>query len=291
MMKKIAVIGSLSTDFVVSTDIIPNQGETVVGKQIKTFFGGKGANQAVAISRSGVETFMLGAVGEDSFGSDLLKNLQDNHIDTSMMKIVKGVSSGSAFIQVYEGDNRIIIIEGSNASLTIDDIKKNEEKLKQMNLLVLQNEIPTEVIEYVIKFAAANDIVTVYNPAPIKKIDEKMLDLVDYLTPNEHEFNALFPNQTLEEALERFPNKLIVTLGDKGATYHDKTEIKLVPSEKIAKVVDTTGAGDTFNGYLAYGLLNGKTIEEAIMMGNKAAGLAIQKEGAQSGIPTIDEVK
>ncbi|MGX7031338.1 ribokinase [Vagococcus zengguangii] len=289
-MKKIAVIGSLSTDFVVTTNIIPEQGETVVGKEFATFYGGKGANQAIATSRSGIETYMVGAVGDDNFGENLLSNLIHNHIDTSMVKVVKDMSSGVAIIQVHQGDNRIVIVEGSNGKNEIADIDNHSDLLKEMDLFVIQNEIPVEVIEYVIEFAHQAGIPTLYNPAPIKAINPELLNKVSYITPNEHEFEALFTNQSLEEALAMHPNKLVVTLGSKGAVYHDGKQVVLVEQEPVDNVVDTTGAGDTFNGYFASGILKGLSIEEAIKLGNRAAGLAIQKKGAQNGIPKIDEV-
>ena len=289
-MKKIAVIGSLSTDFVVTTTIIPEEGETVVGQEFATFYGGKGANQAIATSRSGVETYMVGAVGDDNFGENLLDNLTHNNIDTSMVKVVENISSGVAIIQIHQGDNRIVIVEGSNGRNEIADIDRHAELLKQMDLLVIQNEIPVEVIEYVIEFAYHNHIPVLYNPAPIKTVNTELLKKVSYITPNEHEFESLFTNQSLEEALGAYPNKLIVTLGSKGAIYHDGEKVVLVEQEKIEHVVDTTGAGDTFNGYFASGILKGLSIKEAIKLGNRAAGLAIQKKGAQNGIPKIEEV-
>ncbi|MGX6962396.1 ribokinase [Vagococcus xieshaowenii] len=289
-MKKVAVIGSLSTDFVVTTGIIPEQGETVVGEEFATFYGGKGANQAVAASRAGVQTYMFGAVGDDEFGQHLIDNLTNNQIDSSMIKVAEHTSSGVAIIQVHEGDNRIIIVEGSNSKNETVDIDNHAEMLKEMDLFIIQNEIPTDVIEYAIKFAEEAGIPVLYNPAPIKEISHELLEKITYITPNEHEFETLFQGKTLEQALAENPNKLIVTLGSKGAIYHNGEQAILVEQEKIDNVIDTTGAGDTFNGYFASGILTGLSIEEAIKLGNRASGIAIQKKGAQTGIPKIEEV-
>ncbi|MGY3748863.1 ribokinase [Vagococcus acidifermentans] len=290
-MKKVAVIGSISTDFVVSTDVIPMQGQTVVGKDFKTFFGGKGANQAIAVSRSGIETFMVGAVGDDIFGTALLENLQINQINIDMVAIKKNTSSGSAFIQVKDGDNRITVIEGANGKVTVKDVQMIHPKLLEMDMVVLQNEMAVEVIEHVLAFCAQNNITVLYNPAPVKSIPSEILADVDFLTPNEHEFKMLFDNQTIADVLPKFPNKLIVTLGDKGAVYHNGQEQVLIPAEKITEVVDTTGAGDTFNGYLVRGILSKQPLDDVIRFANKAAAMAIQKPGAQQGIPYWNEVK
>ncbi|MBC1604248.1 ribokinase [Listeria rocourtiae] len=290
-MKKITVIGSISKDFVVTTEQIPNQGETVVGKRFRTFFGGKGANQAIALSRAGMEVFMLGAVGDDALGTDLIHNLEYHHIDCEMVSTLKDVSSGSAHIQIMNGDNRIVIVPGANDLISISDVEAHYEKLKQMDMVVLQNEIPVETICAVIDFCVKNQIPVLYNPAPAKEIPESYIDKVSYLAPNEHEFNILFQNQELSEVLRRYPNKLIVTLGDRGAIFYDGKNEIMVPAGEIASIVDTTGAGDTFNGYLAKGIMDGGSIKQSVQLGNVAAGLAIQTEGAQDGIPTYEKVK
>lgn len=289
-MKKVAVIGSISTDFVVNTTVIPKEGQTVIGESFDTFFGGKGANQAIAISRAGVQTYMVGAVGDDTFGESLIDNLRNNQIDTSMVQKIINQNSGSAIIQVKNSDNRIIVVEGANAELTIEDITGYQEKLKEMDLIVLQNEIPVPVIEYVIRFCRDHQLSILYNPAPFKEISRELIDSVTYLTPNEHEFKQLYPDAEPEAQLKKMPNQLIITLGKKGAIFNNGREEKVIPACQVANVVDTTGAGDTFNGYFVSGLLGNLTLEQAIKLGNKASALAIQKHGAQSGIPRREEV-
>lgn len=290
-MKKVAVIGSMSTDFVVTTKQIPNQGETVVGEGFQTFFGGKGANQAIALSRSELEVFMLGAVGEDLFGKELIANLKNNQINVEMVRSFKNIDSGSAHIQIMNGDNRIIIVPGANNLISTTFVEAFYEKLEQMDMIVLQNEIPVETILAVIDFCVERKIKVLYNPAPFKEIPTEYLEKVDYFTPNEHEVELLFPAQSLSEILKKYPNKLIVTLGEKGSIFFDGKKEILVPASKVAKVVDTTGAGDTFNGYFAKGILEGLDIEHSLQLGNRASALAIQANGAQDGIPTIDEVE
>ncbi|MGX7263378.1 ribokinase [Enterococcus crotali] len=289
-MKKVAVIGSISTDFVVTTEMIPNQGETLVGESFQTFFGGKGANQAIALSRSGLDVSMIGAVGKDAFGQSLIDNLKNNGINTEMIQLFDTVDSGSAHIQVMDGDNRIIIIPGANDRITVDVVKQYQQQLQQMEMVILQNEIPIETIEYVIDFCSTHRIQVLYNPAPAKKIAEEYIEKVTYLTPNEHEAVLLFENKERAEILRRYPNKLIITLGDQGAIFFDGEKEILVPAQKVTAVIDTTGAGDTFNGYFAKGILEGLTIEESLELGNAASAIAIQTKGAQSGIPIYEQV-
>ncbi|MGX7245031.1 ribokinase [Enterococcus quebecensis] len=289
-MKKAAVIGSISTDFVVTTEVIPNQGETVVGESFQTFFGGKGANQAIALSRSGIDVFMLGAVGEDSFGIELLENLKTNAVNTEMIQAVAKSESGSAHIQINNGDNRIVIIPGANNLISIDVIKQYQKELLTMDLIVLQNEIPMETVQHIIDFCFEHQIKTIYNPAPAKEIDEEFIEKVTYITPNEHETALLFKGESLEKSLRRYPNKLIVTLGEQGAIFYDGEKEVLIPAHKVAKVVDTTGAGDTFNGYFAKGILDGLSLEKSLALGNAASALAIQAKGAQDGIPVYEKV-
>lgn len=290
-MKKIAVIGSISTDFVVTTECIPKEGETVVGESFQTFFGGKGANQAIAMSRSGLDVFMLGAVGDDLFGRELLNNLKKNKVSVEMVHALKDIDSGSAHIQLMNGDNRIIIVAGANAEVSVMLIKPYSEKLKEMDMVVLQNEIPMETIQWVIDFCFEHQIKVLYNPAPVKEISESYLQKVSYLTPNEHEAKLLFKNQPLSEALKKYPNKLIVTLGEEGAVFFDGQEEVILPAKKVKNIIDTTGAGDTFNGYFAKGILEGHSIKESLRLGNTASSLAIQVKGAQDGIPTYEEVE
>lgn len=289
-MKKVAVIGSISTDFVVTTKIIPNQGETLVGESFQTFFGGKGANQAIALSRSGLDVSMIGAVGKDIFGQALIDNLKNNGINTDMVQTVETAESGSAHIQVMDGDNRIIIIPGANDRLSIDVVKQHQQQLQQMEMVILQNEIPIETIEYIIDFCATHRIQVLYNPAPAKEIAEEYIKKVTYLTPNEHEAVLLFGNKKRAEILRKYSNKLIITLGDQGATFSNGKEEVIVPAQKVATVIDTTGAGDTFNGYFAKGILEGLTIAESLKLGNAASAIAIQTKGAQNGIPMYEKV-
>ncbi|MCC5890835.1 MAG: ribokinase, partial [Alkalibacterium sp.] len=258
-MAKITVVGSISTDFVVETDRRPLMGETVEGKAFSTSFGGKGANQAVASARLGAATTMLGAVGVDSFGEELLGNLEDNGISVNNVERVTH-SSGSAFITLVDGDNSIIYVPGANGAYAPEMLESVIEQgtiIQSSDLVMVQNETPVETVNFLISKCSELNVPLLLNPAPAREIDRELLEKVTFLTPNETECDVLFPGEDRSTLLERYPNKLIVTLGSKGAIFHDGERIQTVPSLTVDKVVDTTGAGDTFNGAFAFAHASG----------------------------------
>lgn len=288
-MGKIAVIGSCSTDFTVQSSQIPAQGETVLGEHLSIDFGGKGANQAIAAARLGGNVKMIGAVGDDDFGQKILTNFKRHHIDISDMQMVPG-PSGSAHITLYDNDNRIIVVPSANHHITFPSEAALEKQLQDVDFVVLQQEINLNINEQVIHYCAVHEIPVLLNPAPATQLDPELIHQVTYLTPNEAERELIFPNQTLSESLAAHPNKLIVTLGDQGAIYHNGMTECFIPSFKT-QPLDTTGAGDTFNGALVVGLINGLSLADAIKQANLAASLSVQKLGAQGGIPTLEELQ
>lgn len=289
-MSKITVIGSLATDFVVSVDKRPVVGETIIGNDFKTTFGGKGANQAVAAARLGSHVAMIGKVGADSFGTEIIANLKENQISVSSVEPVTHLPSGSAHITLADGDNSIVVISGANKAVDIQQLTKNKERIKTSDLVLLQQEIPSETVEAIVDFCYQHQIPTVLNPAPARSISQNVIDKVTYLTPNEHEFEELFPQLTVSEGLAKYPNKLIITVGSKGVLFNNGQEEILVPSYQVTPV-DTTGAGDTFNGAFSVALTNQLSVAESIRFGNLAASLSIQKFGAQGGMPKLEELK
>ncbi|MGX7107970.1 ribokinase [Facklamia miroungae] len=290
-MVKMAVIGSISTDFVVTSKRRPQAGETIFGENFETYFGGKGANQAVATRRLGAETYMLGAVGTDNFGANLIMNLENNQIDVSHIKTKQNLPSGSAIINVVEGENTIIYVAGANDAYSCEDVSKERAFLSSCDLILIQNESSPETVEFVFNNLANEQCKIIYNPAPAREFDSQFMAAIDYITPNEHEFQLMFPEQTMEEILSQYPNKMIVTLGSQGALFHNGHELVRVPSYTAEQIIDTTGAGDTFNGALAFAIGNHLELEEAIRFANLAAALSIGKEGAQNGMPTIKQMK
>ncbi|MEL7648163.1 MAG: ribokinase [Sedimentibacter sp.] len=289
-MGRAVVVGSINVDLVFTSDVRPKAGETVLGTTFSTIPGGKGANQAVAASKLGAESFMIGCVGDDSNGEFSINNLNSMKVDTSFIEKIKGIPTGVANIIVAEQDNSIIVIPGANYEITIETIDKYKDIILSADIVLLQLEIPMKVVEYTAKLCRNNNVRVLLNPAPALELPQSLIEDASYITPNEHELNIILGKQDdLDETLKKYPNKVIVTMGSKGVKYFDGSELKIVPSFKV-EVVDTTGAGDTFCGGLAAALVRGDSLSEAIMFANKAAALSITKLGAQSGMPTLEEI-
>lgn len=289
---KISVIGSINMDMTVKVDRIPLKGETLKGESISYIPGGKGANQAVAMARLGAEVEMFGCVGEDGNGEILIKNLHNNGVNTSNIKRIENVHTGIATITVGEDDNAIVVVPGANARVDCRYVDEVKEALLAAELVVLQHEIPLETVKYVIDICYERGVKTLLNPAPAYDLDEEIIKKVTYITPNEHEAKIIFgAEDELENLLKKYREKLIVTLGEKGVVCCLKNgNILQVPCRR-SKVVDTTGAGDTLNGALAVQIVEGVSLERALKFANIAAGISVEKFGAQNGMPFRKEVE
>lgn len=290
-MKKIAVIGSVNMDMVATADRIPLKGETISANGAAYIPGGKGANQAVAAARLGGDVTMYGCVGEDAFGPQLLENLRENGVKTERMEILPGVTSGLAMIVVAERDNAITVIPGANAFVTAAYIDSHWNKITEADVVLLQNEIPMEAVRYAAKRLREAGKTVIYNPAPAVRIEKSLLSDVTYLTPNEHEARIVLGDRDtpLNELIIKQGGKLIVTLGSRGAAGCWKGTLVTMPAQPAA-VVDTTGAGDTFNGAFAYALSEQYPLDKALSFANAAAGLSTERLGAQTGMPTLEQV-
>jgi ribokinase len=289
-MSEIVVIGSSSMDLVVTSAIRPGAGETVLGESFKTVPGGKGANQAVAAARLGANVTMIGCVGDDHYGEEILANFKENHVNVTNVKPVTGVGSGTAHIILAEGDNSIVFVKGANDYITPEYVKSVIDEIKKATIVLIQQEIPEETVEYVSEICEEYNIPLLLNPAPARPLSQDVINRATYITPNEHEAAVLFNNLSIEEALKKYPNKVFITEGKQGARYYDGEKEILVPSYTV-EAVDTTGAGDTFNAALAVALGEGKSIKESLQFANRAASLSVTKFGAQGGMPTREEVE
>jgi ribokinase len=281
----ITVVGSINMDLTVTTLQMPEKGETVLGKEFATYPGGKGANQAVAAARLGATVHMIGAVGDDSFGKELLGKLQKEGIHTDAIEVKNNMSTGTATIILSEQDNRIIVAPGANAAVTPEIVEKQRKIIERSDIILVQLEIPMKTVQYVTNLASDLNIPVIINPAPYQDLPEQVLDAATYITPNEVEALALF-DSVRNDSIQ---DKLIITKGSHGTCYYDNGNEVLIPAYKV-NVQDTTGAGDTFNGALAVQLGEGASKEEAVSFANAAAALSITKVGAQSGMPTRKQV-
>lgn len=289
-MAKVTVIGSSSMDLVVTSNIRPGAGETVLGESFKTVPGGKGANQAVAAARLGADVSMIGCVGEDHYGKAILENFKSNGVSVENMKPVTGSDSGTAHIILAEGDNSIVVVKGANDYITPDYVEKAKEKIKEADIVLIQQEIPEETVEYVAQLCQELKVPLLLNPAPARPLKAEVIEQVSYITPNEHEAALLFEGKEKEEVLKQYPNKLFITEGKQGVRYFNGEKEVLVPSYQV-ETIDTTGAGDTFNAALAVALAEGMGFEKGIQFANRAASLSVTKFGAQGGMPTRKEVE
>ncbi|UPO90733.1 ribokinase [Niallia sp. Man26] len=289
-MIKMTIIGSSSIDLVVTTSKRPNQGETIIGESFKTVPGGKGANQAVAAARLGAEVFMVGCVGEDNFGETIINNFTANGVNTTYVERVTHSETGTAHITLAEGDNSIIVVKGANDYVTPDLVEKALNVISESDVVLIQQEIPKETVEYVAEICFANNVPLLLNPAPARPISKTVIEKATYLTPNESEAAILFEDKDIHEVLKEFPNKLLVTEGKNGVRYYDGINEIVIPAYSV-EAVDTTGAGDTFNAAFAVAVAEGKSMEDSIRFANRAASLSVTKFGAQGGMPTREEVE
>lgn len=289
MSDHIVVVGSLNMDLVVRAPRHPKVGETILGGEFRTYPGGKGANQAVAVARLGSRVHMVGKIGTDSFGDTLLETISENGVDIDHVRRDAGVPTGVAFITVdKEGQNTIVVASGANASLTPRDVSAAEEAFVGAGVLLLQLEIPLDVVERAISLARQHNVLVVLNPAPAQVLDADLLAEVDYLIPNQTELALLAGQDTTDAAIDVLLRHgirgLVVTLGGDGALIVDKGEKIHLPTYNVP-VVDTTAAGDAFAAAFSVALTEGLPLIEATRWGNAAGAMTVMKAGAQPSLP------
>lgn len=299
-MKKILIIGSLNMDIVLETPRIPKVGETISGKNIMQTPGGKGANQAYAVGKLGGNVGMIGAVGDDSFGHTLKENLESVGVDAAGVEMFSGEPTGQAYIAVDEkGENSIILIAGTNGMITKEMIKNNLKKIQESDIIIMQLEIPLEVVEYVKELAVEFGKIVIVDPAPaIANLPDSFWKGIDYIKPNETELEILIGKEmkNLEELkkgarimLEKGVKNVVVTLGGDGCLFVSAEREEFFPANKV-KVVDTTAAGDSFTAGMALALSKGENCKEAIQFGQKVSAIVVSRMGAQTSIPAIEEL-
>ena len=304
----VLIIGSSNMDLNIYIHRFPKPGETVTGGKFKQFLGGKGANQAVASVRSGVNTLFIGKIGKDAFGDQMLSRLTEEGIDINHVIRDTSHSSGVAFILIDEnGENMISVAPGANFHLTKSDMIKNAEIIKNAKVLVVQMEIPIETIEEIFQIASEGEGYKILNPAPLKPIPVEVFKNIDIIIPNEGELFRLHSLLGFSELTSELKENIIqaskdittlgvkiviTTLGSKGSLVYnrEKAEIIEIPAFKV-NAVDTVGAGDCFNGILACQICEGKTVVDAVKYATAAASIAVTRKGAQESMPYTEEIK
>ncbi len=292
--RKIVVVGSSNTDMVVQSSHLPAPGETVLGGEFTMNPGGKGANQAVAAVKMGGEVTFIARVGNDLFGKEAIKGFSQLSIDTQFIAADEQTPSGIALINVNEeGENCISVALGANAKMSIEDLDSARDMIGQAAYILAQLEIPMVVVEHLGELAHELEVPLVLNPAPAQPLSSDLLERLYMITPNQSEAELLtgvkVVNQdTAHEAAvilqDRGVKNVIITMGSQGVYVLAEGLAQMVESPAV-EVVDTTAAGDTFNGALVTGLAEGIPLLEAIEMANQAAALSVTKVGAQSAIP------
>ncbi|WP_244169797.1 ribokinase [Paenibacillus helianthi] len=296
----IVIIGSLNMDMVVRTSRAPEAGETLFGQDFTLSPGGKGANQAAAAARLGAEVTMIGRVGKDAFGSELLEVMRQEHIHTEHIGQSETLSTGVASIVVDgEGENRIIVVPGANTEMGPADIAALAPIISQAEMVVLQLETDLSMCAHAAAIADRHGIPVILNPAPARALDDAFLQHVTYLTPNETEAGILAgmavnsiddAEQAARILLQKGVSNVIVTLGPKGALIVNHAGSLHIPGFPV-QAVDTVAAGDSFNGALAWQLTKGKTLDEAVRFANAVGALAVGKKGAIPSLPQLPEVE
>ena len=285
MNKKICVIGSSNIDQFSYISKFPSSGETLIGDSFETGFGGKGANQAVMAGLLGADVYMISCLGNDIFGDSTINNFIENNINVDHIQRVK-VSSGVAPIWVNaKGENKIIVIPGANNEIDANKAITSLQEIENVSYLIGQAEIPMDVNHDVFDYAKQNNITTVFNPAPGKILESTFLKKIDWLIPNENEFQIISGLDVTEENILEFsktiPCNLLVTRGEQGVLYVEDDEIIKFKAPKV-DAIDTTGAGDAFVGSFVYGLSKDLKVKDAINLAIDKASLSVTKRGTQS---------
>ncbi|MBQ7224663.1 MAG: ribokinase [Clostridia bacterium] len=294
----IYVLGSINMDMVAQVDRIPKIGETLGAKKFYVNQGGKGANQAVAIAKLGGNVKMIGKVGSDANGQFLLSALSSSGVDIECVSVADA-NSGIAMIAVENGDNRIILDAGANSYVTEGDVDIGLADASENDILIMQLEIPMEIVEYASSVAKEKGMTVILNPAPAKSLSPLLLQNVDIIAPNESETKILTDIEVVDEAhlalavralYKTGVKKVVVTMGEKGSAVAEGQTITYIEPRKV-NAVDTTSAGDTFIGALALCLAQGKGMVESAQFASVASSVTVTREGAAQSIPTLSEVK
>jgi len=297
-MDRITVIGSLNMDMVINTPRVPATGETILGNGFTTVPGGKGANQAVAIARLGGTVSMAGCVGGDAFGEALVHNLSVNGVDITNIEKVSGCSTGVAVIAVCRGDNSIMVAPGANNEMLASKVGHLEQLISNSAMIVLQLEIPLEAAKRAMELAIKHGVKVLLNPAPAVPLNSGILELTDIITPNESECAILagMPVRSIDDAKKAAARlhdmgakAVIVTLGENGALLCDVDGFFHVPVRTV-HAVDTTAAGDSFTGALAWAVTEGMPLRESMRLASLAASVAVTRRGAQTSLPYLSDL-
>ena len=305
------VVGSINMDLIASTERFPGSGETVFGKRFSTAPGGKGANQAVQLARIGANVTLIGKIGRDAFGKQMLETIGNEGIDTSRIMTDEQEATGTAVILLEEHpnaktQNRILVLPGTNRKITVEDVAFLQEDIQKYDMVLLQHEVSMEVNYAVARFAKAKNVPVMLNPAPSAIVNSEMLSGLTYISPNEHEAYDLTGIQIrkdgskvnkddVREASDVFLKKgvtnVLITLGNAGAAFVNDHDFIISPCIEQMPVVDPTAAGDSFIAAFCAAVSSGMSETEALRFANYTAGITVSRLGAQPSLPRLSEVE
>jgi ribokinase len=291
MTRRIAVVGSINMDLVTQAPRFPQPGETLLGERFVTVPGGKGANQAVAAARLGAQVALVGALGRDAFGTQLHAGLMREGVDLTHVRRLEDVASGTASITVAAGENSIVVVPAANAQVTPAQVEAAAGVLARADALLVQMEIPLETIEATLRLGQRLGVPVILNPAPAQRLPAAWLQRARYVTPNQHELAVLLgadADADVRALMQRADLPLVLTRGREGAWFCERGDAVQHQPAFAVPVVDSTGAGDTFNAALAVFLHEG--LPQAVRKACAAAALAVGRLGAQAGMPRAPEL-
>jgi ribokinase len=289
----VCVLGSANMDLVVTASRAPKLGETVTGSQFAQIPGGKGANQALAAARAGADVRMMGAVGNDGFGSRIREVLEADGVDTTGVLVVEEPTGTAHIVVDSAGENAIVVVPGANGSMrTLTD--EHREVIKASDVLLLQLELPSEIVNQAAIWGAEHGTRVVLTPAPVAPLTDDLLRAVDLLVPNEHEAAQITGQDDARTAaqtlLSRGPGAVAVTRGSRGCLYADGADVMKVPALEVP-AIDTTAAGDTFVAALTVALAEGRTVHDSLEWATAAAAISVQRRGASTSMPYRPEIE
>lgn len=298
--RSVLVVGSANMDMVVSTPRFPKPGETVLADEFGMYPGGKGANQAVACAKLGGEVVFLGKMGRDMFRDRLVESLESEGVELTDTLIDNTESTGIALITVDgEGQNEIVVVSGSNMRLTPNEIMAKQELFDRAGVVMLQLEIPIDTVVTAARLAKDRGACVILNPAPAIELPDELLRAVDFITPNESEAELIAgrngpagasPVEAARCLIDRGVGHVLLTIGSQGAMHVTARDAQSYPAYRV-DVVDTTAAGDAFNGAFAYAISRGHDIEDAVPFANAVAACCVTRMGAQTSMPSLDDVE
>jgi ribokinase len=298
MPKPIVVVGSINLDLVASAGRVPVAGETVSGHSFQTFFGGKGANQAVAVARLKYPVSMIAKVGDDSFGSQLKSGLRESGVNVRAVKTEKGSSGVALIVTGKQGENLIVVVPGANAKLLPRDLDRHQATIRSAGILLAQLESPLETVEYLGQLARKFNVPLMLDPAPARSLPTKLMQSITWITPNETETRTLLetsdnqvdPAVAAKALRGRGAMNVILKLGERGAAVLSQSGAYVTVQAFSVTAVDTTAAGDAFNGAFAVALMRGKNVTESARYACAVAAISVTRRGAQPSLPSRAEV-